>query len=163
MRLQLEELRLVRLGARSCTVKCVCTPLQLQPPAAASAGSGYETGGGAGSDSFYLTRHQSQSSPQKQVTLCCLLSLQKMSSSRRGRRLCLNSQCSAADCVSIFLGAAACTALKFYIFTEANMCVYCSVHSSAQTSTIFNVYASQPAHPLWPLCQHPISCLLTMD
>ena len=37
MRLQLEELRLVRLGARSCTVQCVCTPLQLQPPAAASA------------------------------------------------------------------------------------------------------------------------------
>ena len=75
---------------RSCTVQCVCTPLQVQPPAAASAGSGYETGGGAGSDSSYLTRHQSQSSPQKQVTLCCLLSLQKMSSSRRGRRLCLN-------------------------------------------------------------------------
>ena len=107
---------------RSCTVQCVCTPLQVQPPATASAWAGDETGGGAGSDSSYLTRHQSQSSPQKQVTLCCLLSLQKMSSSRRGRRLCLNSQCSAVDCVSIFLGAAACTAPKFYIFTEANMC-----------------------------------------
>ena len=132
MRLQLEELRLVRLGARSCTVQCVCTPLQLQPPAAASAGSGYETGGGAGPDSSYLTRHQSQSSPQKQVTLCCLLSLQKMSSSRRGRRLCLNSQCSAADCVSIFLGAAACTAPKFYIFTESK-CV-CIVQCNAWLS-----------------------------
>ena len=43
-----------------------------------------------------------------------------------------NSQCSADDCVSIFLGATACTAPKFYIFTEANMCVYCSVQCAAQ-------------------------------
>ena len=42
------------------------------------------------------------------------------------------AQCSAAHCVSIFLGAAACTAPKFYIFTEANMCVYCSVQCAAQ-------------------------------
>ena len=32
----------------------------------------------------------------------------------------------------IFLGAAACTAPKFYIFTNANMCVNCSVQCAAQ-------------------------------
>ena len=45
--------------------------------------------------------------------------------------VCL-SQCSAADCVLIFFGAAACTAPKFYIFTEANMCVLSLVQCAAQ-------------------------------
>ena len=44
----------------------------------------------------------------------------------------LYPQCGAADCVLIFLGAAACTAPKFYIFTEANMCVLSLVQCAAQ-------------------------------
>ena len=42
------------------------------------------------------------------------------------------SQCSAADCVLIFIGAAACTAPKFCNFTEANMCVLSLVQCAAQ-------------------------------
>ena len=41
-------------------------------------------------------------------------------------------QCSAADCVLIFIGAAACTAPKFCNFTEANMCVLSLVQCAAQ-------------------------------
>ena len=52
-----------------------------------------------------------------------------------------NSQCSAADCVLIFLGAAACTAPKFYIFTESKcVCVlFNAMRGSAKTSNNFNV------------------------
>ena len=42
------------------------------------------------------------------------------------------TQCSAADCVLIFIGAAACTAPKFCNFTEANMCVLSLVQCAAQ-------------------------------
>ena len=42
------------------------------------------------------------------------------------------AQCSAADCVLIFIGAAACTAPKFCNFTEANMCVLSLVQCAAQ-------------------------------
>ena len=48
------------------------------------------------------------------------------------KQLIYSSQCSAADCVLIFFGAAACTAPKFYIFTEANMCVLSLVQCAAQ-------------------------------
>ena len=44
----------------------------------------------------------------------------------------LCTQCGAADCVLIFLGASACTAPKFYIFTEANLCVLSLVQCAAQ-------------------------------
>ena len=47
-------------------------------------------------------------------------------------RCLTGTQCSGADCVLIFLGAAPCTAPKFYIFTKANMCVNCSVQCAAQ-------------------------------
>ena len=42
------------------------------------------------------------------------------------------SQCGAADFVLIFLGASVCTAPKFYIFTEANLCVLSLVQCAAQ-------------------------------
>ena len=53
----------------------------------------------------------------------------------------LCTQCGAADCVLIFLGASACTAPKFYIFTEANLCVLSLVQCAAQHrhQTILNV------------------------
>ena len=65
---------------------------------------------------------------------CLLVLLLSESMKRRHLKFrCLTgTQCSGADCVLIFLGAAPCTAPKFYIFTKANMCVNCSVQCAAQ-------------------------------
>ena len=67
---------------------------------------------------------------------CLLVLLLSESMKRRHLKFrCLTgTQCSGADCVLIFLGAAPCTAPKFYIFTKANMCVNCSVQCAAQRS-----------------------------
>ena len=57
--------------------------------------------------------------------------------------------CNAVDCVLIFLGASACTAPKFYIFTEANF-----YHTGAFQTIHPHKYKLCIIHHRWPL----ISC-----
>ena len=78
----------------------------------------------------------------------------------------LCSQCSAADCVLIFIGAAACTAPKFCNFTEANMCVLSLVQCAAQhrhQTILMCLEYRDREHMLWivspPCCINPRNCL----